>query len=242
MSALHVARWGDGDRTAVLLHGLSGSSAGWWRIGPELAERGYRVLAPDVSGHGGSPRAGRYSRERWAAELLDTLPAAPDLAIGHSLGGVLLAMIVERLRPTHAVYEDPAWYPWSGVGYGEAGEMVRTWKTWTEPDLRRAFPQWTDDAVRARLAAFRDWDPDTTRMDFLETAYVPVFPVVPSLVLRAETGDMVAPPFADHLRRVGFDVRTVPGTGHTVHMDNPDGFLAALDDWLAVSPPVGRAR
>ncbi|MDT0321846.1 alpha/beta fold hydrolase [Streptomyces millisiae] len=227
----HVTEWGVGDRTAVLIHGLSGSSATWWRVAPWLAARGYRVLAPDLAGHGGAPR-GPYSRERWADDLLAALPARPDLAIGHSLGGVLLAMIADRLRPARAVYEDPAWYPWNGVGYGAFQPAFRAFKPWTADDVRAAHPTWPDDAVRARLAELRDWDPDTTRMAYLETAYVPVFPVVPSLVLLADPSDLVPPPLADHFAEVGFTLRTVPGTGHFTHVDNPDGFLAALDGWV----------
>ncbi|TDC78316.1 alpha/beta fold hydrolase [Streptomyces hainanensis] len=232
----HVREWrnerGDGDRTAVLLHGLSGSSATWWRLGPWLAERhGYRVLAPDLAGHGRSARAASYSRERWADDLLDVLPAGPELAIGHSLGGVLLAMVADRLRPARAVYEDPAWYPWSGAGYGEVQPAIRAFKRWTAEDVRAAHPTWSDEAVGVRLAELRDWDPETTRMRYLETAHVPVFPVVPSLVLLADPSDLTPPPLADHFEEVGFVCRTVPGAGHFAHVDDPDGFLAALGDW-----------
>ena len=38
--------WGAGGRRALLLHGSTSSSATWWRVGPALAEAGWRVKAP----------------------------------------------------------------------------------------------------------------------------------------------------------------------------------------------------
>src|ERR1700685_3993853 len=81
---LNVHEWGIGDRTALLIHGLFADHQNWYRVGPALAERGYRVIAPDLRGHGASPR-GTYSPELWAADLIESLPKNADLAIGHSL-------------------------------------------------------------------------------------------------------------------------------------------------------------
>src|SRR5262249_11181288 len=65
---LNVREWGTGDRTAVLIHGITSDSGSWWRFGPDLAARGYHVLAPDLRGHGLSPR-GEYGPEAWAGDL-----------------------------------------------------------------------------------------------------------------------------------------------------------------------------
>ncbi|KAA9162968.1 alpha/beta hydrolase [Amycolatopsis acidicola] len=230
MTTLHVEEWGTGGRTAVLLHGLSGGARSWAAIAEELVRRGYRVLAPELTGHGRSPRAS-YSRERWADDLLENLPAAPELAIGHSLGGVLLAMIADRLRPARAVYEDPAWYPWAGPSYGETQPGIRAMKALAETDLRAANPRWSEAGLAARLAELREWDPETTRMAYLETAYVPVFPVVPSLLVLADPSPVLAPAIAEHFADVGFESRVVAGAGHFVHLDAHPGFVAALDGW-----------
>ncbi|MEV2226577.1 alpha/beta fold hydrolase, partial [Nocardia vinacea] len=61
MADLHMRQWGEGNRVAVLVHGMTTDSGSWWRLGPVLAERGYRVLAPDLPGHGCS-RLGDYTR------------------------------------------------------------------------------------------------------------------------------------------------------------------------------------
>ncbi|MEU4841361.1 alpha/beta fold hydrolase [Nocardia testacea] len=231
MTELHVREWGHGGRVALLIHGLSASSRSWWQVGPALAARGYRVLAPDLAGHGDSPRD-RYSRERWADDLLTVAPDEVELAIGHSLGGVLLAMIVERLRPERAVYEDPAWLPDSAAGYGAAQPAIRAMKDWDAADIRRAAPSWSDEGVTARLDELTSWDPDTTRMDYLETAYSPVLPLVPSLILRADPSALIDDRRAERLRAAGFETRPVPKTGHFVHFDDFHGFMAELDGWL----------
>ncbi|MFF0227188.1 alpha/beta fold hydrolase [Streptomyces sp. NPDC004629] len=229
MVDLHIEEWGQGNRTAVLLHGLSGSSRTWWQLAPALAARGYRVLAPDLAGHGKSPR-GRYSRERWADDLLANLPAEPSLAVGHSLGGTLLAMVADRLRPALAVYEDPSWYVTEG-GFGAAMEWIRTFKDLTLTDLQHTSPHWAQGSYEARLAELADWDPDTTRMDYLETAYLPVVPLVPSLVILPDPSELMPPARAAEFERAGFEIRRVPGTGHNVHVDDFDGFLRALTGW-----------
>src|SRR5258708_20035786 len=104
---LEVHEWGTGDRTALLIHGLFADDENWDRVGPALAERGSRVIAPDLRGHGASPR-GAYSPELWAADLVESLPKNADLALGHSLAGMALALTKE-LAVRRAIYVDPTW-------------------------------------------------------------------------------------------------------------------------------------
>lgn len=74
----------------LLLHGMAGSSATWRSvIGP--LSRKYRVIAPDLIGHGQSdkPRSD-YSLGAFAVflrDLLDELGVTSATIVGHSLGG-----------------------------------------------------------------------------------------------------------------------------------------------------------
>ncbi len=224
---LHVREWGDGERLAVLLHGITSSSATWWKLGPTLAARGYRVLAPDLRGHGQSPR-GPYSVGAWAGDVLECVPGRPEVALGFSLGGLVLAAAIERLRPARAVYEDPAWFLPEDRSESSAGFVAR--KQWTLEDIRRIYPRWETECYAASLASIAQWDAETVRFDADFTA--PGAPPVPSLVLTADPSMLIPPGRAAELRGLGFEVRAVPNTGHLIHNDDFEGFLAALETWL----------
>ncbi|MGZ6827500.1 MAG: alpha/beta fold hydrolase, partial [Mycobacteriales bacterium] len=96
---LHLRTWGTGPRSALLVHGFSDDATTWWQVGPALADRGFTVLAPDLRGHGLSPRGGGYALADLAADLVDTLPTGVELAVGHSLGAAVLALAVPALAP-----------------------------------------------------------------------------------------------------------------------------------------------
>lgn len=231
MTELYVHEWGTGDRIALLVHGITSDHGSWWRFGPELADRGYHVYAPHLRGHGHSPR-GAYSVADWAGDLIETVPAEPELAVGHSLGGLVLAAAVERLRPRRVVYEDPAWTA-PATGREEAAGRYREQHGWTLDDVRAFYPRWEPPAWEAKLAALHRWDPATT--DFIITGFgrfEPAAPAAPALLLLADPSTLVAPDRAAELQRAGFEVRVVEGAGHVIHNDDFDGFVAAMDGWL----------
>jgi pimeloyl-ACP methyl ester carboxylesterase len=227
---LHVREWGSGDRVAVLVHGITSDSTAWHRFGPDLAARGYRVLAPDLRGHGLSPR-GEYSPRAWGDDLVESLPARPELALGHSLGGLALAIAAERLRPARAVYEDPAWRVPSDRA-GAAAEGFAAQKRWGREEVVAANPRWPAADVDVKLAALQCWDPETVAALDGGWDHTPDRPVVPSLLQLADPSELVPPDRAERLRQAGFEVRVVPDAGHSIHRDDYEGFVAGLDGWL----------
>lgn len=96
---LHTRQWGTGDRVAVLVHGMLSSSQCWWEVGPAMAVRGYRVIAVDLPGHGLSPADPEADMNTFVTSLLTSVPSAPELAVGHSMGAFVLAAAVEQLAP-----------------------------------------------------------------------------------------------------------------------------------------------
>ena len=76
--------------TSLLIHGMAGSSETWRAVIPQLAKK-YRVIAPDMLGHGQSDKPrGDYSLGAfavWLRDLLDELGVTRATIVGQSLGG-----------------------------------------------------------------------------------------------------------------------------------------------------------
>ena len=80
---------GHGD-VLLLIHGMAGSSATWRAVLPPLSKK-FRVVAPDLLGHGDSSKPrGDYSLGAfavWLRDFLDELGIARATLVGQSLGG-----------------------------------------------------------------------------------------------------------------------------------------------------------
>ena len=107
---------GAGD-ALLLVHGMAGSSATWDAVIGPLSQR-FRVIAPDLPGHGLSSKPrGDYSLGAFAAflrDLLDRLGVERVTVVGQSLGwyqagqgagwlasivgAVVLLFVVQKLR------------------------------------------------------------------------------------------------------------------------------------------------
>lgn len=88
---LHYEEYGRGE-PLLLVHGLGSSAQDWEKQIPELSTR-YRLIVPDVRGHGRSdkPRE-RYSIPGFAADLMalvDHLGLGPVHYAGLSMGGMI---------------------------------------------------------------------------------------------------------------------------------------------------------
>lgn len=89
----HLQEMGPADEDAPviwLLHGTGASTHSWRDLMPELA-RNFRVIAPDLPGHGftGHPPGSQLSLRGMAmlvAKLVETVGAPPNIVVGHSAG------------------------------------------------------------------------------------------------------------------------------------------------------------
>lgn len=95
---LHYTEQGSGT-PLVLLHGFPFSSAIWREQLARLSDQ-YRVITPDLRGHGRSPATDDvYSMELLAADviaLLDTLNIEQAVIMGHSMGGYVTLALARR--------------------------------------------------------------------------------------------------------------------------------------------------
>src|SRR5438105_14975174 len=111
---LHLHEWGDPEAPAVVcLHGVNAHGRRWRRLAEErLADR-FRVLAPDLRGHGFSEWEPPWTIPTHVHDLLETLDGAGVSRasfVGHSFGGRLIlelaALDADRIR--RAALLDPA--------------------------------------------------------------------------------------------------------------------------------------
>ncbi|TXN19406.1 alpha/beta fold hydrolase BchO, partial [Methylobacterium sp. WL19] len=118
----HIQEMGEeGAPTVLLLHGTGAATHSWRGLMPLLATR-FRVLAPDLPGHGFTDPlpAARLSLPGMAAavgDLLDSLDLRPTLAVGHSAGAALLVRLCldGRIAPDLLVALNGALTPFPGL-------------------------------------------------------------------------------------------------------------------------------
>lgn len=118
----HVQEAGPADAPVLLLvHGTGAATHSWRGLLPLLAER-FRVVAPDLPGHGftGPLPDGRLSLPGMAAalgDLLDVLGARPAVVVGHSAGAAILARMCldGAIEPERLVALNGALKPFPGM-------------------------------------------------------------------------------------------------------------------------------
>ena len=108
----------------LLMHGIGGSSNSWSGVIPLLAKK-YRVIAPDLLGHGESDKPrGDYSVGAFAVllrDLLDALDVTRVTVIGHSLGGGIAMQFAHQ----HRQYCERIVLISSGGFGGDVGRVLR---------------------------------------------------------------------------------------------------------------------
>jgi pimeloyl-ACP methyl ester carboxylesterase len=96
--------------TVLLLHGVQSSRTTWWRVGQDLADLGWRVLALDLLGHGGRVGPRTSTVETLANDVLNQVHGQRvDLIVGHSLGAIVALTVVglRTGRVRGVALEDP---------------------------------------------------------------------------------------------------------------------------------------
>lgn len=240
---LHDEQWGSGERVALLLHGMVGSTQSWWRVGPSLAALGYRVIALDLPGHGLSGANTSATVPVCADDVVESVDAlaghAPELAIGHSFGGMVLAAAASRLRPTRAIYVDAPFTMAGDADPAAARSELATQKLARTYDfLRRDRPPWSERDCEVESVAAEQFDVDTAVAVSAAPGgdWTPSAPPA-SLMVRAYPSRYVSDEAADRLRAGGVTVRDVPGAAHSVWYSHFDEFMALLG--IGTGPAAG---
>jgi len=239
--------------TLLLAHGFAADSQDWlWHI-PGLVEAGYRVIAPDLRGHGHSsaPETG-YRPEDTAGDLvllLDRLGLERVIAFGHSMGAmVVTALAVEHPERVRAlVCVDPA--------YGLPAEIAQFMPSMVEgldKDPVAAVLAWEPvlytPATPEHVPASHSRKIQATSEPALRQAFPALFTGEGQWGCRPETDDYVARRACPVLvnwaepERVTWETELFkhpaskaiawPGAGHRLHEERPAEFLHVVKNWL----------
>jgi pimeloyl-ACP methyl ester carboxylesterase len=224
---LNEHRWGDtGGRRVLLLHGLQSSGATWWRIASALAEQGAEVTAPDLRGHGASPRGDGYAFRDFVGDLRPGW----DLVVGHSLGGALAAQALAD-DPDFAkrvVLLDPVFEIPDGEFEAVLADQLAE-RTLGAQELQAANPRWHPDDIRLKLEAAAACAPATVEAVLRDNR---PWDHAHLLATRLEIlgGDPAHGALFTRSDHPGY--RLLAGTGHSPHRDDPRAVLEALDAGL----------
>ena len=252
---LHVHEYGPADgRPVVFLHGLTGHG-GRWRLLAERELADFRVIAPDLRGHGDSTRLPPWSLEQHAADVIDLLDALElDRVplVGHSYGGAAALHVTARApeRVARLALLDPS----TGLSPVTCEEVaIEELEPEFWPDLKAArtaiadmwsaipaeavdlevpanFVQAADGRWRRRYSsvmAITAWS---------EMARRPMLPPrgTRTLLLPATKADFVSPELVAALRdRLGTDLTVHEvDSGHVLYLERPAEVGALLREFL----------
>jgi len=233
------------DPTLVMLHGLGSSASSWFpRAATHPRLKAHRAILIDLLGFGYSdrPQDYDYSMESQASnvsQLLDHLGLGNCVLIGHSMGGSI-AILLADARPdlvSHLVVAEGNLDP--GPGF-VSGRIVAV------PEPQFVSEKYRQFREQMRVAGYHDYASTVRASDPLglyrsatsliaerRPSYRERFyraPMPHTYVFGART---LPDPDEQVLRDEGIDVRIVPGAGHDMMTDNPDGFANAIADAIA---------
>jgi len=223
-------------KTLVLLHGVNDQAGTWAAVVPALS-RDYRLIVPDLAGHGESePKTGPIAYDVMLARLqtiLDRESAGKPIIAGNSMGG-WLAMLYALQHPDKVerlVLEDASGMAWDMTGVPllpknreEAAAMMRAVHG---PETKTA-----DDVLDALL---NRKNLPLTRLDLADVvqhlvdAHLAEIKVPVSLIWGRDDG-ILSLAYAKklHERIPGSTLSIIDGAAHIPHRQQPAKFVQCL--------------
>ena len=238
----------------VFLHGIGGGRAAWQRQLTFFESNGYKTIAWDAPGYGGTPTADPYSFDNVARVLETSISRIRNEAVvivGHSMGGMIAqeayALYPQKIAGLALTFTSPAFGGASGdftrqfiearIKPLDIGRTMAEISARLMPTMHGASSDPSGLLLAAQVMA--GVPPDTYRKavamltTFDRRALLPTIKV-PTLVLSG-SDDMIAPPkmmerMAEKIP--GSDYVCLPGCGHLGPMDQPDAFNTTLLSFL----------
>ena len=248
-TAIHYETGGVGD-PVVLVHGITESGRNWDPIAERLADR-YRVVVPDLRGHGLSEKGPSYDLGSLAGDVAAVAMAeglTNTRLVGHSLGGAVVSALAGSF-PTRSVVnvDQPLKLDEFQAQLAEVAPAL------ADPEsfplvIAGLFDQLYGDALpdeeRARLDANRNADQEVVLGIWTPILEAPAEAV--AAMVEAALTPITCPYLAIHgidpgPGYVGWLTGLVPsatvevwdGLGHYPHLVDPDRFVARLEEFWA---------
>jgi pimeloyl-ACP methyl ester carboxylesterase len=243
-----------GNPAVLLLHGLGADSTSWALQIPALSEAGFRPLAPDAPGFGGSLYDGRgWSIRRMAAEmagLLEELGCGSVHVVGLSMGGVIAQQFVLDfphlirkmvLVSTFSVLRPENLNGWAYFIRRGVAVLTVGLKAQAQFVAWRLFPNPQDQALREMfIAIVSRADPRAYRKAMLSLSLFDSRKRLgeikaPTLVITGAE-DTTVTPARQKLLVDGIPAArqvVIPQAGHAVSVDQSERFNRALLDFLS---------
>jgi pimeloyl-ACP methyl ester carboxylesterase len=256
---IHYYRYtkpGSASRAVVFLHGVTDNGLCWSRVAQALPDS-YDLVLMDARAHGRSdaPVSGYSADDRACdvAGLINALGLDRPVLVGHSMGAET-ALATAAIYPAlvqAVVMEDP---PWPGRFYGSTPEE-RTERAahWREEILQQKAlsrdeliaqgrlnnPTWAEEELFAWADAKKEIDPNLVGIvtaprrrwsDYARQAECPLLLVTAD----PERGAIVSPRTVEEAALVWKKGRAVhiAGAGHSIHREQFDAYLQALQTFL----------
>jgi esterase len=260
---LHYREWGHPQAPPLLLLHAGGCHAHWWNATAGRFSDRYRVIAPDLRGHGDSDRsvAGDYTFEAYASDVaafVEALGLEDVQVVGHSLGGYVGLVYASR-RPARlrALVITDMLCELDGAALdrlrdaGNKPTPIFSSRAEAEARFRLQPPETVAPLeVLAELTAHAVTQTQDGRFTFKFDRRAMGLPPVrawdvapsvtcPTLIVRGERSNLMPREHAERLAALFPDarLRQIAGAYHHVMLDDPHGFAAVLDDFLSRARP-----
>ncbi len=219
----------------LLLHGATATFRSGWKHQIPLFSQHYRIIGPDLRGHGRSSNpADRLDLREMAddmAELLTHLGYEQAFVCGHS-GGASTALFM-AVRHPHRIRALIL------VSNNFEADRVRTGRLdfWNPQRIQQEMPRWWEQLQRLHPdpeRLLRWWkEEDPIRPDFRAEELAPV--TMPTLLINGDRDEIIPLEQTIKLYHIltNAQLAVIPGTGHRVHARRPGLFNKLVFDFLA---------
>ncbi|MCA1818528.1 MAG: alpha/beta fold hydrolase [Thermoplasmatota archaeon] len=247
--------------TVTLIHGFPFDRRMWGPTARVVAEAGYRVVLPDLRGHGKSPPgdgpATMEAMARDVAALLERIGARSGVVVGFSMGGyVALQMPLREREQVRALAlvdtRAEADSPEAKAGRAKTIQAVR------EKGMQALVDGMMPKLLHADTPASKPQVKEMTERMMLENKPEGAVAALegmrdrpdmrgklasmhlPCLVVVGEDDQITPPDSASRMAQAfrGSDFELIPKAGHLSPLENPGKFHKVLLDWLLRVAPI----